>query len=112
MADLKINDDGQTKVDGSLPVSEYVRGIMSEYAIKALWILVGAVLAFLITQFFGLSTLVHELNGEQQQFDKTIEMLMNERQDSFSILLNLQKNLIDENMKLKEQINQLNQSIK
>lgn len=101
---IKIGGGG-AKVQGSLPVSEYVEGMMAKYAIRALWILVGAVLAFLLTQFFGLSTIVHELNGKQDRFDQTVNLILDERKETYSALLELQKQLMEENQKLRDQIN-------
>lgn len=105
MAQEEINlEQSEPKISGTLPVSDYVEGMMAKYAIKALWILVGAALAFLLTQFFGLSTVVHEINGKQQQMDETIEMLLDERDETFSTLLELQQQLMEENAALREQI--------
>lgn len=97
-------EQSKPKISGSLPVSDYIEGMMAKYAIKALWILVGAALAFLLTQFFGLSTIVHEINGKQQQTDETINMLLDERDQTFSTLLELQQQLTEENKRLREQI--------
>lgn len=97
-------EDSEPTISGSLGMSDFVEGMMAKYAIRALWILVGAVLAFLLTQFFGLSTIVHEMNGRQTQMDETIDMLLDQRDETFSTLLELQKQLMDENQNLRDQI--------
>lgn len=105
MSEVKIGDINQNDIKGTLSISEYIKGQMAQIAIKGLWILVGAVLAFLITQFFGLSTIVHELNGKQESIDKTVELILQERNDSFSTLLILQKQITEDNQNLRNQLN-------
>lgn len=111
MGDIKVGE-GKTSIEGSLDISQFVSGIISKHVIKFLWFFIGGVSIFLVTQLLGLSTIVYEINGKQQHVDKTVETLLHERQAVFSTMLNMQKNLIDENAKLKEQINLLSQPTK
>ena len=93
------------KIQGSYPLSDIVNGHMAQYALKGLWLLIGAVLAFILSQFFGLSTLVHELNGKLQNNDQTINLLLQQRMDTLTNIANYNQQLIKENERLRSQLN-------
>lgn len=103
--DVKVNESGQPSVNSTFSITDYVRGIMSHYAFTAIWVAATAVLTFIITQYFGLSTLVHEMSGKQQQTDETIKMILQERNDLFASMLQQQNQLMIDNQQLRERLN-------
>ena len=102
---------GETRVEASATkfISDFVLGEMSKWGLKALWILVGGVIVFVLTELAGMSSLIHELKGKSDKTDQTINLILNDRTQTISTLLELQNQLMTENQNLRKQLNPLPQ---
>ncbi len=65
---------------------------------------VTAILVFLITGFIDISNLVYRIEGKTESVDQTVQLLLQERSETFNALLESNQSLMKENASLREQI--------
>ncbi|MFC1749656.1 hypothetical protein ACFL2V_12710 [Pseudomonadota bacterium] len=104
---LKVGGLEQDEIKGSAPLKEIVIGFMSQQTTRIIWAVIGAVLAFLLIQFWDLSSLIHDLNGKLMHYEQNIELLQDERSENFTHILEFQNQLIKDNENLRKELNNI-----
>ena len=98
--DLKINADGLTIGDALKMHAQQIQQNVAGYVVVAG---VTAALVFLITGFIDVSNAVYLIKGKTESVDQTVQLLLQERSESFDAILQANQALMEENADLRKQ---------